>query len=108
MMPSEVITGETTLSTPGLLRLFLFQGSFSCPIKQGRIPSSAKFAEGWQGRSAQTHTVRGVGASNNHQTGAREITGASRPPAGSSYGNAELKEVLGEGLSCIRQSPCQH
>lgn len=26
-----------------------------------------------------------------------KITGASRPPAGSSYGNAELKEVLGEG-----------
>lgn len=31
------------------------------------------------------------------QTGVGKITGASRPPAGNSYRNAQLKEVLGEG-----------
>lgn len=39
--------------------------------------------------------VRGVGASSNHQRRAGEITGASRAPAGSSYGNTELKKRRG-------------
>lgn len=83
LVPTGVITGQTlnTLTAETLL----FQGVFSCRIKQGRIPSSAAGREGL----LKTHVVREVGASSNHQREAGKITGASRPPAGSSYGNAE-------------------
>lgn len=67
----------------------------SCTTKQGRIPSSG-VVECWQWSSAETHEVRGAGASSEHKQG-REDHWSIPAPSWKFLWKCRVKVVLGEG-----------